>query len=100
NNAPNADVIVTYNDTDIALTDLTFDLDNGAVVQVGNNIFTNVADGPHTVVITHTNTCPDTVNFEVNIPLPLTVDAQDLGLLNQFSISQMEELLLIFLLLV
>lgn len=84
NNAPNADVIVTYNDTDIALSDLTFSLDNGTP-QVGDNVFLNVSDGLHSVVITHTNTCSQTVNFEVNLPLPLSVNADTLGLLNQFT---------------
>ena len=69
----------------VDLTDLTFDLDNGAVVQVGNNIFTNVADGPHTIVITHTNTCASPpIDFEVVLPLPLTVSALETGL-NQFT---------------
>ena len=84
NDLPQANVTILYNDTDIALSDLTFDLDNGAVIQPGDNVFVNVSAGSHTVTVTHTNTCQQVVSFAITLPSTPVLSVAESGL-NQFT---------------
>lgn len=88
NDLPNANVTVTYDDTLINLADLTFDLDNGTLIQNGDNIFTSVGNGNHNVVITDNITgCQVQVNFTVNLANPLVLTLNGPGTLNTFTMS-------------
>ncbi|VXC25183.1 conserved exported hypothetical protein [Flavobacterium sp. 9AF] len=86
NNVPQATVTILYNDASIALSELTFNLDNGAVIQPGDNIFLNVPNGNHTVSVTHTNGCMQQVNFAIALPSVPTLTLSQSGL-NQFAMS-------------
>ncbi|WP_130734852.1 T9SS type B sorting domain-containing protein [Flavobacterium sp. J27] len=86
NDLPQANVTILYNDTDLAISDLTFDLDNGAVVQVGNNVFQSVSNGSHTVSVTHANGCVQQVSFAIALPSTPVLTLTESGL-NQFTIS-------------
>ncbi|NHN25559.1 T9SS type B sorting domain-containing protein [Flavobacterium jejuense] len=86
NDVPQANVTILYNDT-IDITELTFDLDNGAeILPLGENIFENVTSGPHVVTVTHTNTCQQQVNFTVVLPSTPNLTVLESGL-NQFTMS-------------
>lgn len=88
NNIPSANVTVAYN-TDLDINDLTFDLDNGAVPsQVGNNIFENVPAGPHTITVTHSNTCQTPpIDFTIVLPSTPSITSFVQSGLNQFTIT-------------
>lgn len=88
NDLPNANVTVTYDDALINLADLTFDLDNGTLIQNGDNIFYSVGSGNHNVVITDNITgCQEQVNFTVNLANPLVLTLNGPGTLNTFTMS-------------
>jgi len=85
NDLPQANVTILFND-EIDISELTFDLDNGAVIQPGDNVFQNVTSGSHVVTVTHTNTCQQQVNFIVTLPSTPVLTLTESGL-NQFTMS-------------
>src|SRR5690606_29644841 len=86
NNLPQANVTILFND-EIDISELTFDLDNGAeTLPPGDNVFQNVTSGPHVVTVTHTNTCQQQVNFIVTLPSTPVLTLTESGL-NQFTMS-------------
>ncbi len=85
NDLPQANVTILFND-EIDISELTFDLDNGAVIQPGDNVFQNVTSGSHVVTVTHANTCQQQVNFIVTLPSTPVLTLAESGL-NQFTMS-------------
>ena len=73
-------VIVTVNP--IIANAVNYSLDDGT--PQSSNIFTNLSQGNHTVVVTHTNGCTEFLSFTITNITPLTITLAETGL-NQFT---------------
>jgi gliding motility-associated-like protein len=71
-NTPGNVVTVSINPT-INPASVTYALDGGAFLST--SVYTNVAVGPHSVVVRHTNGCQTTLNFTIAPVVPIAASA-------------------------